>query len=97
MAVEKPMCGRRQGQTVLDDIGAAVSHGPDMRSLGLGTPPTINDAEPRDCASVLVSLEDVIPEIRVTDLPINEYLLDPSVSPRSPQEFFRFGIEVLSI
>ncbi len=75
MTVEQPVGRRREGDAVLDLVGAALGDRPDVRRLRLGLPAAVDDAQPSHGTSVVVGVEYEASERGVADPAIDEHLL----------------------
>src|SRR5947209_16595259 len=76
MTIKQPVSSRAESNTVLDHVRPAVGHRPNVRGLNLGFPAPVDDAQPRNCAGVVVSFANVSTKVRITNPPVQKDLLN---------------------
>jgi hypothetical protein len=67
--VKQPVCGAAQSQSVSHRIGPIRFYGSDMRSLHFGVTTSIDQAQPRQCAPVVICLTYMAPENQIPEFP----------------------------
>src|SRR4051794_33631256 len=96
MPIKEPVHSGREGDSVLDGVGATVCDRQNMSSLHLGPTAAVDQAQPRHGAAVLIRLADLVPEISVPDFAIRQDLLDAPLAlyqrSRKERERPRIGV-----
>ena len=76
MPIKQPMDGRRQGDTIVNNVGTAVGHRLDMSGLHLSPTAAVHDPKPCYRAFIVVGAADLQSKIGVADLSIHQHLFD---------------------